>query len=268
MDVREMHQANRIGWNEGAAAYEAVIERDIEFLRTGGMNFEPPEFHYLVDLKSWCRRAIHLQCAGGRDTLSLWNLGAHEVVGVDISERMLACAKAKSDALSAPAKWIQSDILDTPHELDGTADLVYTGRGALCWIQDLDGWAGVVARLLRPGGKVYIFEGHPFCWIWDLEATELKLDPTYGNYFCSEPIKEAGWPSTYIGDLGKPIQEHAPKYERQWNLGQVVTGLIRAGLTIEALEEHPDPFWDQFPNMDPDVARRVPQTYSLLAKRA
>src|SRR6266511_2304930 len=123
MDVREMHQANRKGWNEGAAAYEAVIEQDIEFLRGGGVNFVPPELGYLTDLKSWCKRAIHLQCAGGRDTLSLWNLGAHEVVGVDISEKMLACAKAKSDALGAPATWIHSDILDTPHELDESADL-------------------------------------------------------------------------------------------------------------------------------------------------
>ena len=35
---------------------------------------------------------IHLQCAGGRDTLSLWNQGADEVVGVDFSPRMLELA--------------------------------------------------------------------------------------------------------------------------------------------------------------------------------
>jgi SAM-dependent methyltransferase len=267
MDVRTMHQANRKGWNEGAAEYEKVIDRDVEFLRNGGMNFEPPELRYLTDLRSWCGRAIHLQCAGGRDTLSLWNLGAREVVGVDISERMLACAKAKSDVLAAPATWIHSDVLDTPHDLDGTADFVYTGRGALCWIQDLEGWANVVFRLLKPDGRLYVFEGHPFCWIWDLEASELRLDPVYGDYFLNEAIEDQGWPSTYIGDLGKPKEELASKFERQWNLGHVVTGVATAGLIVESLEEHPDPYWDQFPNLPEETKRRLPQTFSLLARK-
>lgn len=267
MDVKGMHQANRRGWNEGAAAYEEVVDRDIEFLRNGGMNFEPPEFRFLTDLPAWCRRAIHLQCAGGCDTLSLWNLGAREVIGIDISERMLACAQRKSDALGAPARWIHSDVLEAPHALDGTADLVYTGRGALCWIQDIGAWARVVARLLKPGGMLYVFEGHPFCWIWDLESTELRLDPVYGDYFTPEAIEDQGWPSTYIGDLGKPKEEHAPKFERQWNLGQILTALADAGLVLKVLEEHPDPYWDQFPNLPADVVRRLPQTFSLLMRK-
>src|SRR5437016_944096 len=92
-NVHEMHQQNRRAWNEGAARYEEQVERDIAFLRMGGRNFVAPEFRYLVNLGTWCRRAIHLQCAGGRDTLSLWNQGAAEVVGVDISERMIECAR-------------------------------------------------------------------------------------------------------------------------------------------------------------------------------
>lgn len=135
-----MHQSNRAGWNEGAAAYEAAVEENIAFLRAGGTNFVAPEYAYLQNLSAWCRRAIHLQCAGGGDTLSLWNLGAQEVVGVDISEKMLDCARRKSEALDAPAQWIHADILETPHSLDGTADLVYTGRGALNWIMDIRAW--------------------------------------------------------------------------------------------------------------------------------
>ena len=77
---------------------------------------------------AWCKRAIHLQCAGGRETLSLWNQGAAEVIGVDISDTMIACAQAKSDRLRAPATWYCCDILDTPSVLNRTADLVYTGR--------------------------------------------------------------------------------------------------------------------------------------------
>src|SRR5512138_1816116 len=90
MSTREMHQDNRAAWNEAAKFYESKIDEDIKFLRHGGKSFLAPELPYLADLGVWCKRAIHLQCAGGRDTLSLWNQGAAEVVGVDISEKMIA----------------------------------------------------------------------------------------------------------------------------------------------------------------------------------
>jgi SAM-dependent methyltransferase len=267
MNIDEIHQANRAGWNQGAEAYEADLIDRVEFLRAGGTNFCPPEYAYLQDLRDWCHCAIHLQCAGGTDTLSLCNLGAHEVVGVDISERMLAVAKKKSEALSANATWIQSDVLETPHALDGTADLVYTGRGALCWLMDIEAWAKVVFRLLKPGGKLYVFEGHPVANLWKLESTTFELDPDYGDYFKTTPLADSGWPSTYIGDLGKSKEEHATKYERLWTLGDIVNAVIDAGLIVKKLEEHPDSFWESHPNMQPEMLRRVPQTFSLLAER-
>ena len=46
----------------------------------------------------------------------------------------------------------------------GAFDLVYTGVGALCWLPDIRRWAGVVAALLRPGGRLFIRDGHPMLW--------------------------------------------------------------------------------------------------------
>ena len=63
---------------------------------------------------------------------------------------MLALAERLSATVGAPARWIEADVLDTPHALDGTADLLYTGRGSLMWLQDLDAWAAVLHRLLAP----------------------------------------------------------------------------------------------------------------------
>lgn len=265
-DVR-LHEQNREGWNEGAEAYEADLESQIEFLRGGGTNFVEPEYGFLQDLGSWCCRAIHLQCAGGTDTLSLWNLGAKEVVGIDISERMIDVARRKSEALRANAQWFRCDVLNAPHELDGTADLVYTGRGALCWIMDLEAWAAVVFQLLKPGGKLYVFEGHPIASLWKLESDTYELDPDWGDYFNAGPHADSGWPSTYIGDLGKTKEEHAVKYEMLWKLSDIVNAVIGAGLVLERLEEHPDEYWDMFPNMPPNLSRKLPQTFSLLARK-
>lgn len=263
----ERHRSNQLAWNEAAEHYAQEVETDIEFLRGGGTNFCPPEREFLAGLGNWCARAIHLQCAGGRDTLSLWNLGAHEVVGVDISERLLACARAKSDALKAPAQWVHSDVLETPHGLDGTADLVYTGRGALCWIMDLPAWARVVARLLAPGGRLYVFEGHPLAWVWDQSADHYRLDPVYGDYFDGRIHAENTWPEAYIPATCAPARGFATKYERQHTFGGIVNALLDANLRLLRLGEHADRYWTSMPNMPTAVQDRLPHTFSLLMER-
>ena len=83
--LRARHAANRVAWNQGAARYTAELEETIAFIRGGGSNLHPIERTNLGDLRLWRPVAIHLQCASGCDTLSLWNEGAQRVVGVDIS---------------------------------------------------------------------------------------------------------------------------------------------------------------------------------------
>src|SRR5512147_1728588 len=160
-DIRAMHAANRAAWDEASERYERWFDEAVALIRSGGSNLFGAEMELIGDLHGRCRRAIHLQCAGGRDTLSLWNLGADEVVGVDFSPRMLELAGRLTAATGAPARWVEADVLDVPHDLDGTADLLYTGRGAIIWLQDLDRWAAVLRRLLAPGGRLLIFDGHP-----------------------------------------------------------------------------------------------------------
>src|SRR6186997_260501 len=104
-DPAGMHRANRVAWDEAAERYERWFDEAVELIRSGGVNLFGAEVELIGDLHG-CRRAIHLQCAGGRDTLSLWNLGAQEVVGVDFSPRMLELARRLSDAVAAPARWI------------------------------------------------------------------------------------------------------------------------------------------------------------------
>lgn len=264
-NFKEQHESNRVAWSEAARRYAAETEETLAFLRAGGTNFVAPEYDFLRPLMP-CDRAIHLQCAGGRDTLSLWNLGAREVVGVDINDEMIALAQHRSEALGAPAQWFRSDVLETPESLNGTADLVYTGRGAVCWLMDIEGWARVIARLLKPGGHFYFFDGHPFSWVWDMAADHYVLDPEYGNYFDPRTHTDVGWPTSYI-PADFQHGQLATKYERQWTVAQLVNALIGAGLVLERLGEHPDPYWDAFPNIPPAELAKIPQTLSILARR-
>lgn len=265
-EVHRRHEENRAAWNEGASYYTQTLDEAVAFLKGGGSNLHPIERANLGDIGSWCSLAIHLQCASGKDTLSLWNEGARRVIGIDISEVHIANARRLTDQLSAPAEWYRCDILDTPHELDGTADLVYTGRGALNWLHDLAAWGGVVARLLRPGGRVHVFDDHPVSWFFRPDASTLELEPGI-DYFETAGASQ-GWPDTYIGDLGVPRERLAIKHERMWPLSSIVMALIDAGLSIDRLGEHREGYWNSFPHMAPAELRRIPQTFSLMAHKS
>src|ERR1044071_5090473 len=103
-DERErLRDANEAAWNLVAAKYAPEVEANVELLRSGGTGLLPPELETLAPLLRECGRAVVLQCSHGLDALSLWRLGAREVVGVALSERMLALARRKAELLGAPA---------------------------------------------------------------------------------------------------------------------------------------------------------------------
>ncbi len=264
-DVRGMHAANRLAWDEAAERYEGWLAEAIELIGGGGTNLYPVELERIGDLHGRCRRAIHLQCAGGRDTLSLWNAGADEVIGIDFSPRMLDLARRLTAAVGAPARWIESDVLDTPHDLDGTADLVYTGRGSLMWLADLDAWAAVLARLLSPAGRLVIFEGHPAEWLFDVDEDGRWIVTDY-DYF-GGPEASRGWSPEYIDHLSIPDGEQHWKFARAWTLGEIVTAIARTGLRIEEVAEHPVDWWAGHADVAADERGRVPLSFSIVATR-
>ncbi|HEX7222743.1 MAG TPA: class I SAM-dependent methyltransferase [Candidatus Limnocylindrales bacterium] len=265
-DVAAMHAANRRAWDEAAERYERWLPEAIELIRGGGTNLLPPELEAIGDLRGRCRRAIHVQCAGGRDTLSLWNLGADEVVGIDFSPRMLELARRLSEAVGAPATWIEADVLDTPISLDGTGDLVYTGRGSIVWLQDLDPWAAVLRRLLAPDGRLVIFEGHPAEWLFDVDENGHWIATDY-DYFAG-PEASKGWAPEYIDHLSIPETEQVWKFARSWTLGEILTALAGAGLRFERIAEHPTDWWGGHADALPEERGRIPLSFSVVARRA
>lgn len=267
MESREVVEANRAAWNLTAGAYAADVEADIQRLQLGVLSLFDHELRLLGKLSPWCGRAIHLQCSHGQDALSLWKLGAREVVGVDLSEAMLALAQRKSDALQAPATWVHSDILSTPEALNASADLVYTGKGALPWMMDLAAWARVVTRLLKPGGLLYVFEGHPLDWVWEPDAREYRLRRDGSGYFSEAPRVNDTFPASYLQRATEAGEAAPLARERQWTLGDVLNAVIGAGLRIERLEERPEPFWRLLTNLPEKQVEKLPHTFSLLARK-
>src|SRR5258706_4290521 len=113
---------------------------------------------------------------GTTGTLSLARLGAR-LHGLDFSPSALAVARQLASDCGQAIEYVQSDVYGAVDVLGRERfDLVYTGIGALCWLPDVRRWAGVVSDLLRPGGRLFMREGHPMLWsLSDAREDELLV---------------------------------------------------------------------------------------------
>ena len=208
-------------------AWDEVHRRRSEAMR-GELGLPEQVKRSLGDLKD--KRVLHLQCATGESTIELAELGA-VVTGVDFSDEALDVARERESSVL----WVHADVQDLPAELRRARfDLVYAAEGVLPWLQDLDAWAGGIEAALKSGGDLLLFEEHPVAQSVD------SMMRWRESYF--EPVRD---------DI------------RFWRLGQIVTALVRAGLTIRALEEYPARR-DSFRRQD----SRLPGEFLLHARKA
>jgi SAM-dependent methyltransferase len=108
---------------------------------------------------------LHLQCHIGTDTLS-WSRYGAQVTGLDFSPAAIVEAERFARLLDIDdARFVVAAVSAAETALNGEQfDIVYTGRGAICWLPDLDEWAGICAQLVRPDGILYMEETHPMSY--------------------------------------------------------------------------------------------------------
>jgi SAM-dependent methyltransferase len=234
---------NMANWDERAPAHAASAGYGFDrFIAepahlSGVVQFDRPR---LGDLTG--RRGVHLQCHIGTDTLSLARLGAR-MSGLDFSAPALAAARKLAASTGTDIDYHEASLYDAV-DVFGIEpfDFVYTGVGALCWLPDVAKWAGVVADLLRPGGRLFIREGHPMLRALDEKAAEPTLG--YSYFELAEPLvySESG---TYVETDAE--FEHAVTHSWNHGLGEVITALMAAGLRLTQFVEHDSVPWDALP---------------------
>lgn len=258
------HRETGAAWDVVARGkYRNEFDEHVAFLRSGEHNLLAAEAEELRNLLPGAH-VVQLQCSHGLDTLGLLSAGAASVVGLDISAEMIDQARRKAAAVGADsASFICSDVIDVPDELAGTADLIYTGRGSLPWILELAAWAETVRSVLKNGGHIFLFEGHPLTALWRREASALELREG-ASYFDEHPTELPGFPAEIVrresGDTGPSM------LERYWRPGEVMNALIAQGLTIRLYREYSILFWDQFPEWSDELRSRLPNSYAILAR--
>lgn len=104
------------------------------------------------------KRTLEIGCGTGKNTEWLQTI-SDEILAVDLSNEMLAIAKTKVS--SDRVTFQQADINKSWNFATGTFDLV-TFSLVLEHINELQPVFEKVYSVLKPGGKVYIGELHPF----------------------------------------------------------------------------------------------------------
>lgn len=272
--MEDYRDVNRRWWDEAAAVHAASPDyalvrfaEDPSYL-SHVVRFDLPR---LGDVRGLT--GVHLQCHIGTDTVSLARLGA-QMVGFDFSEPALESARRLAASAGVEVTFVAGDLYDAPELLgQDRFDLVFTGIGALGWLPDIRRWAQVVADLLRPGGRLFLREGHPVLWTLDDERTDDLLVLEHPYFEHDEPLvwDEGG---TYVET--DHVFTHTTTHEWNHGLGEIVTAVLDAGLELTMLEEHDSVPWDALPGKMVEVdnewrvadrPRRLPHTYTLQACR-
>jgi SAM-dependent methyltransferase len=169
------------------------------------------------------RNVLDLGCGFGWFCRWARQQGAAYVLGIDVSEKMLARSRA---ATADPAiTYTRTDMeqLELPAE---SFDLVYSSL-ALHYVENLSGLMSQVHRSLVPGGSLVFSVEHPIFTApshpgWSLDAAGRKIWPVDG--YLNEGSRSTDWLANGV------IKQHR-------TLATYINMLIRLGFSMSHVEE-------------------------------
>lgn len=243
---RALHEENRLSWNEATKAHNSHKADQAAFFRAGGNKLFAEEIELLGDLSG--KSVLHLQCNAGQDTLSIKQLGAAAVTGVDISDEAIDFARKLSVDSGVPAEFHRADVYDWLKEAANRPerwDIVFCSYGAIIWLSDLASWANGIASVLRPGGRFVTVEFHPIEMMFEVDMSlrfphsthgrALTWDDGIDDYvaYSGPPLAPSGWQ-----DGVKAFTNPHPAHEFHWGTAEIITALLNAGLVLEHFREY------------------------------
>jgi 2-polyprenyl-3-methyl-5-hydroxy-6-metoxy-1,4-benzoquinol methylase len=171
------------------------------------------------------RRVLDLGCGAGQLAHHLAERGAAEVVGVDISERMLALARAER---SHPRVTYLQQAIEQSAFAPGRFDLVVSSL-AVHYVADYRGLMQRVASWLSANGILVYSTEHPVYlsratgdgWIRDASGEPVSWAV---DRYAEEGLREEHW-----------FTDGVRKYHR--TVASLLNGVIDAGLSIERVVE-------------------------------
>ena len=255
---------NRQSWNNKVDYHLKSEFYDLDGFLKGNTSLNDIELKLLGDIKG--KSVLHLQCHFGQDSISLSRLGA-QVTGIDLSDKAIENARQLAEQTQQDTAFICCNIYDLLQHLNQQFDIVFTSYGTIGWLPDLNQWAQIVARFLKPNGRFVMAEFHPVVWMFDDDFQKIAY-----NYFKDGAIIETS--SGSYADRDAPITQDYV----MWNhsTSEVLNSLISNGLTILSLDEYdysPCNCFKRTIEFEPKKYRiqhldnKIPMVFALLAEK-
>ncbi len=194
------------------------------------------------------KKVIDLGCGYGWFCRSARAAGASEVIGVDLSEKMLARARALTQDAGISYQTGDLGNLTLPAN---AFDLVYSSL-AFHYLPDLEALFSTLYQTLKPGGCLVFTTEHPIhtCpvhqrWITDSDGQRSWVINNYQN----EGQRVSNW-----------LADGVIKYHR--TLGTTLNTLIAAGFTLRHINEW-GPSTEQIA-MTPELAEEAERPMMVL----
>jgi len=249
----EWLDANRAQWDERVPLHVASEFYDQSKLRAGNgelTSIEEAELAALFPEGLEGKRILHLQCHFGADSLVLAQRGA-TVVGLDFSKPAIMAARelAAEVGLSDRARFIHTNVYDARHMLPEpeSFDAVFTTWGTIGWLPDVVEWAKIIEWYLKPGGALYFADGHPSAFVF-LEGADGSLVQTFPYDSHGEPDIVDDTTDYAVADA---VLTNTKTFEWMHPLGDTLTALTDAGLTLDFVHEHYELPWKMFDQLEP-----------------
>ena len=159
------------------------------------------------------KRALDAGCGGGRNAIAMAQLGATEVVGIDIGENGIADARKRAEGIDNVTFQVAS-LADIPFP-DAHFDVVWCA-GVLMHTADEMKVLGELARVLKPGGTIYFLVYATGGMRWPLIKLLRPLASAIGQPTLEAAMEAAQSPAnkrrTFLDDL------FVPKFDFfEWN---------------------------------------------------
>ena len=142
------------------------------------------------------------------------------------------------------AAFVQSDVLKAPETLTGF-DIVFASWGAIPWIGDMTRWMQVASHALKPGGRLFVAEGHPMmATIDEMVPADAPFRIRY-DYDSRTPL-ELEHQQDYAGPGVLKVHRNVQFLH---GMATILNAAMSAGLSIVRIEELDRIPWQSLPQL-------------------
>lgn len=201
--------------------YKTLRETDNNY----NILLEQPAIHKLLpDIRG--KSVLDLGCGCGHNCIEFAKMGASEVVGVDISKKMLDVAMAESSGDTI--RYINMSMTEL-RDLNQKFDFVYSSL-AFHYVKDFDVLMTDIYSLLNENGCLLFSQQHPIVTAtvggnghYNCDENNNRVSYTFSNY--AEPgERKITW---YVDGV---IEYHR-------TFGNIINSIANAGFIIDAMDE-------------------------------